>query len=77
MSAESYTEEQFNAVKDDPAFIARVEEYNTTVDSLIVVADSTPVGEVFARVGLRRVVAVLDEDALHGFALARVGAVGR
>lgn len=38
---------------------------------------STPVGEVLARVGRSRVVAVLDEDAPHGFALARIGEVER
>ncbi len=78
MSAESYAEQQFNAVaRHSPTFIARVEDYGTTVERVIVVAGSTPVGEVIARVGRARVVAVLDEDAPHGFALARIAEVER
>lgn len=77
MSAESYAEERFNAVKTDLVFIGRVTDYGTTVDRVIVVADSTPVGEVLARVDYGRVIAVLDEDAPHGFALARIGEVKR
>lgn len=77
MSAEAYSEQQFNAVKTNPVFVSRVADYGTTVDALIVVADSTPVGEVLARVNYGRVVAVLDEDAPHGFALARISEVER
>jgi hypothetical protein len=77
VSAESYAEQRFNAVKADPVFAGRVADYGTTVDALVVVADSTSVGEVLARLGNGRVVAVLDEDAPHGFALARIAEVER
>jgi hypothetical protein len=74
VSAESYAHNQFTAALDNPAFSARI--YDTGIndlDQVVIVDSSTPVGEVLARCGdTARLVAVCDEDAPHGFALARI-----
>lgn len=72
MSAESYAQQQFNNARRDPTFRARLGDIGTLPEDVIVVADSTPTGETLGRIGRASVVAVLDEDAPHGFALARI-----
>jgi hypothetical protein len=73
VSAESYAEQQFNAVKDDPVFVARVHRFGAGVPDLYVVAGSTAVSEVLSE--RARVYAVHSDEAVHGFALIRVGEV--
>lgn len=73
MSAESYAEQQFNAVKGDPTFVARVHRFGADVPDLYVVAGSTPASELLSE--RARIYAVHSEEAVHGFALIRVGEV--
>jgi hypothetical protein len=73
VSAESYAEQQFNAVKADPEFVARVHRFGAEVSDLYVVASSTPVSELMSE--RSRVYAVHSDEGGHGFALVRVGEV--
>jgi hypothetical protein len=75
MSAEASAEEKFARVRESHIFLGRLGAFGVDADQVVVVADSTPVGEVLAQVGQGGVVAVLDEAAPHGFALARITGV--
>jgi hypothetical protein len=73
VSAESYAQEQFDAVKTDPTFVARVRRLGTDAGAVYVVASSTPVSEVLSE--RSRVYAVHSDEAVHGFALITVSEV--
>lgn len=75
MSAESYAEQRFDAACRDLAFVNRVTALGVPRSEAVVVADSTPVGEALARVAGGGVLAVADDEAPHGFVLARVDRV--
>lgn len=75
MSAEAYAEERYDVACRDLAFVNRVTGLGVPTSEVVVVADSTPVGEVVSRVRPGTVVAVHDEDAPHQFILLRVGEV--
>ena len=71
MSAEAYAEALFAAAVANSDFLQRLYDAGAAVvGEVLVVADSTPVGEVLGRAVPGHVVAVLDEDAPHGFGLA-------
>jgi hypothetical protein len=72
VSAESYAHEQFTAACRDPRFLNRLNAFGVAREQVAVVSDSLPVGEALAQVHAAGVLAVLDEDASHGFMLVRV-----
>jgi hypothetical protein len=72
MSAEAYAEDRFKAACIDLDFMDRLANLGAEPDDAVVVADSTPTGETLANVTAGSVLAVLDEDAPHGFVLVRV-----
>lgn len=72
MSAESYAAEQFAKALLLPEFRERLTNVGGDAsgpERHIVVAASTPIGEVLSRV-TTSVVAVYDDEAEHGFTLA-------
>lgn len=77
VSAESYAEDQFRVACGNLDFLTRLAELDTTQGEAVVVAHSTPTGETLANATAGNVLAVLDEDAPHGFALVRVERIDR
>jgi len=78
VSAESYAEEQFKAALASPGFATRLRAAGADLpDDVVVVDNSTPIGEVLARLTQVGVVAVCDEDEPHGFAVGQLLWVAR
>lgn len=68
-------EEMYELRTADRSFMNRLRAVGVRRRSdVVVVADSTPIGEVLARVDAQSVAAVLDEDEPHGFTLVRIRA---
>lgn len=73
MSAETYAHERYADAIGDTGFLARLNAVGGhSSDRVAVVDEETPIGEVLAQVRGRRVVAVCDDDAPHGFTLVRI-----